>query len=103
MDSVEELSDLGLEYLIHSPKRTDFFVTKNIVPSMFLLLQAFCSTNTNPLGLVGSRNINHSMQKGIKTNPLGLDDETVTTFGKLLHSDVQMEKSIWAKLPEDIC
>ncbi|KAG6578531.1 F-box/kelch-repeat protein, partial [Cucurbita argyrosperma subsp. sororia] len=58
--------------------------------------------NTSPLGRAGSRNTSPSRQKVIKTKPRGLDEETVTTFGKAAHPDVQMEDSIWAMLPEDL-
>lgn len=58
--------------------------------------------NTSPLGRAGSRNTSPSRHKVIKTKPRGLDEETVTTFGKAAHPDVQMEDGIWAMLPEDL-
>ncbi|KAG6743037.1 hypothetical protein NC652_038339 [Populus alba x Populus x berolinensis] len=60
------------------------------------------SRNTSPIGCVGSRNTSPSRQKVIKTKPRGLDEETVATFGKVVHPDVQMEDNIWAMLPEDL-
>ncbi|KAJ6707560.1 F-BOX/KELCH-REPEAT PROTEIN [Salix viminalis] len=58
--------------------------------------------NTSPMGRVGLRNTSPSRQKVIKTRPRGLDEETVATFGKVAHPDVQMEDNIWAMLPEDL-
>ncbi|KAJ6402593.1 hypothetical protein OIU84_014654 [Salix udensis] len=55
--------------------------------------------NTSPMGRVGLRNTSPSRQKVIKTRPRGLDEETVATFGKIAHPDVQMEDNIWAMLP----
>uniref|UniRef100_A0A6N2LBJ6 F-box domain-containing protein n=1 Tax=Salix viminalis TaxID=40686 RepID=A0A6N2LBJ6_SALVM len=60
------------------------------------------SRSASPIGCVGSRNTSPSRQKVIKTKPRGLDEETVSTFGKVVHPDVQMEDDIWAMLPEDL-
>lgn len=60
------------------------------------------SRNTSPIGRVGSRNTSPSRQKVVKTKPRGLDEETVATFSKAIHPDVQMEDNIWAMLPEDL-
>ncbi|KAK9105337.1 hypothetical protein Scep_022181 [Stephania cephalantha] len=64
------------------------------------------SRNTSPSGRAGSRNTSPSRQKVVKTKPRGLDEETAAAaaanFGKVVHSDVQMEDSIWAMLPEDL-
>ncbi|KAA8547867.1 hypothetical protein F0562_004296 [Nyssa sinensis] len=60
------------------------------------------SRNTSPLSRTGSRNTSPSRQKAIKTRPRGLDEETIATFGKAVHLDVQMEDNIWAMLPEDL-
>lgn len=54
------------------------------------------SRNTSPC----SRNTSPSRQKVAKTKPRGLDEETVAR--KVVHTDVQMEDSIWAMLPEDL-
>ncbi|KAL8171510.1 hypothetical protein V2J09_023314 [Rumex salicifolius] len=61
-----------------------------------------CSRNTSPLSRAGSRNTSPSKQKVVKTKPRGLDEESMTTFIKAVHPDVQMEDSIWAMLPEDL-
>eukprot|EP00268_Persea_americana_P022719 TRINITY_DN2255_c0_g1_i2.p1 TRINITY_DN2255_c0_g1~~TRINITY_DN2255_c0_g1_i2.p1 ORF type:complete len:343 (+),score=51.91 TRINITY_DN2255_c0_g1_i2:416-1444(+) len=53
-------------------------------------------------GRTGVRNTSPSRQKVIKTKPRGFDEETVSTFGKTVHLDVQMEDNIWALLPEDL-
>ncbi|URE25563.1 F-box kelch-repeat protein [Musa troglodytarum] len=50
----------------------------------------------------GSRNTSPSRQKVIKTKPRGFDEETIATFTKVVHADIQMEDSIWALLPEDL-
>ena len=50
----------------------------------------------------GSRNTSPLRQKVVKTKPRGLDEETLATFGKVVHADVQMEDNIWAMLPEDL-
>ncbi|CAL9758720.1 unnamed protein product [Musa acuminata subsp. burmannicoides] len=50
----------------------------------------------------GSRNTSPSRQKAIKTKPRGFDEETIATFTKVIHADIQMEDSIWALLPEDL-
>ncbi|CAL5324916.1 unnamed protein product [Camellia sinensis] len=61
------------------------------------------SRNTSPLSRAGSRNTSPSRQKVAKTKPRGLDEEeTVATFAKAIHPDVQMEDNIWAMLPEDL-
>ncbi|KAJ6369813.1 hypothetical protein OIU76_028126 [Salix suchowensis] len=60
------------------------------------------SRSASPIGCVGSRNTSPSRQKVIKTKPRGLDEETVSKFGKVVHPDVQMEDDIWAMLPEDL-
>ncbi|KAI3976833.1 hypothetical protein MKX01_008691 [Papaver californicum] len=60
------------------------------------------SRNTSPSSRAGSRNTSPSRQKAVKTKPRGFDEETVATFGKFIHPDVQMEDNIWAMLPEDL-
>lgn len=50
----------------------------------------------------GVRNTSPSRQKVIKTKPRGFDEETVATFSKIIHPNVQMEDSIWGLLPEDL-
>lgn len=60
------------------------------------------SRNTSPMGRGGSRNTSPSRQKVVKTKPRGLDEETLATFGKPIHTDIQMEDNIWAMLPEDL-
>ncbi|XP_072966965.1 F-box/kelch-repeat protein At5g15710-like [Typha angustifolia] len=50
----------------------------------------------------GVRATSPSRQKVIKTKPRGFDEETVTTFTKVIHTDIQMEDSIWALLPDDL-
>ena len=60
------------------------------------------SRNTSPMSRAGSRNTSPLRQKVVKTKPRGLDEETLATFGKVVHADVQMEDNIWAMLPEDL-
>lgn len=60
------------------------------------------SRNTSPLGRIGSRNTSPSRQKGIKTKPRGLDEETLATFSKAIQPEIQMEDNIWAMLPDDL-
>ncbi|OIW17316.1 hypothetical protein TanjilG_22428 [Lupinus angustifolius] len=60
------------------------------------------SRNTSPMSRSGSRNTSPSRQKVVKTKPRGLDEETLATFCKAVHADVQMEDNIWAMLPEDL-
>lgn len=60
------------------------------------------SRNTSPSSRAGSRNTSPSRQKAVKTKPRGFDEETVATFGKFIHPDIQMEDNIWAMLPEDL-
>nr|XP_010929071.1 F-box/kelch-repeat protein At5g15710 [Elaeis guineensis] len=55
-----------------------------------------------PSTRTGSRNTSPSRQKVIKTKPRGFDEETVATFGKVVHADILMEDSIWSLLPEDL-
>ncbi|KAK1296975.1 F-box/kelch-repeat protein [Acorus calamus] len=55
-----------------------------------------------PLSSLGVRNTSPSRQKVIKTKPRGFDEETVTTFTKVVHSDVYMDDHIWALLPGDL-
>ncbi|CAA6670093.1 unnamed protein product [Spirodela intermedia] len=50
----------------------------------------------------GMQNTSPSRQKVIKTKPRGFDEETVTTFSKIIQADVHMEHDIWAKLPDDL-
>ncbi|KAG9448606.1 hypothetical protein H6P81_008571 [Aristolochia fimbriata] len=54
------------------------------------------------MGRNGVRNTSPSRQKVIKTKPRGFDVETVSTFIKIVHPEVQMEDNIWALLPEDL-
>lgn len=49
-----------------------------------------------------SRSISPSRQKVIKTKPRGFDEESVSVFAKIIHSDIHMEDHIWALLPEDL-
>lgn len=52
--------------------------------------------------LIRTRNTSPSRQKVIKTKPRGLDEETDTTFAKIVHSDVQMDGNVWSNLPNDL-
>ncbi|KAG2333851.1 hypothetical protein Bca52824_005031 [Brassica carinata] len=62
------------------------------------------STSSPPLKRSLSRNTSPSRQQiVVKTKPRGLEEETVASFGKqVVVSDVPMEESIWAMLPEDL-
>ena len=61
-----------------------------------------CMKYPIPLSRTGHRNTSPSRQKVIKTKPRGFDEETISTFAKVIHADVQMEERIWALLPADL-
>lgn len=54
--------------------------------------------------LGGPRTTSPSRQKTIKTKPRGLDEETnvLTTANKILISEIQLDESVWAHLPDDL-
>lgn len=102
MDVIGESSESGSGVSSSQLKKNGSFGEDDRCPKQVSPLRGGGSRNTSPLGRVGSRNTSPSRQKVIKTKPRGLDEETVATFGKAVHPDVQMEDSIWAMLPEDL-
>ncbi|KAJ4773285.1 F-box/kelch-repeat protein [Rhynchospora pubera] len=65
----------------------------------------FLSDEEGPVPrLLGPRTTSPSRQKTIKTKPRGLDEETkvLTTFPKSLTSEIQLDESVWAHLPDDL-
>ncbi|OAY72545.1 F-box/kelch-repeat protein [Ananas comosus] len=67
-----------------------------------VLVEDYSPKHVVPPTRTASRTTSPSRQKVVKTKPRGFDEETVTTFAKAIHADVQMEDNIWALLPEDL-
>ncbi|RVX06543.1 F-box/kelch-repeat protein [Vitis vinifera] len=101
MDGIGGSSESGSGEIGPQLSRNGFYREEESCVKHVSALGGGGSRNTSPLGRVGSRNTSPSRQKVIKT-PRGLDEETVTTFGKAVQPDVQMEDNIWAMLPEDL-
>nr|CAD1822982.1 unnamed protein product [Ananas comosus var. bracteatus] len=67
-----------------------------------VLVEDYSPKHVVPATRTASRTTSPSRQKVVKTKPRGFDEETVATFAKAIHADVQMEDNIWALLPEDL-
>ncbi|XVE72261.1 hypothetical protein DITRI_Ditri11bG0025500 [Diplodiscus trichospermus] len=102
MDGVGESSESGIGVSSSQLMENGAFHDEESCSKPVPPIRGGGSRNTSPLGRAGSRNISPSRQKVIKTKPRGLDEETVATFGKAVHPDLQMEDNIWAMLPEDL-